>query len=158
MRTLIRLAIAVAAVGFAMPAALPEPTPAPTIRLQRRQPLGGVARSVLKKRMERHGKDMEAVLAATLALEYDEVVAGGARIADEPRLARPGSSSDTANALFPEAFFGFQDALHDQAAKLVAAAKARDDAAMAESFGHLAATCVGCHSVYLRMPGDVPSR
>ena len=156
MRTLIRLAIAVGAVGVAMPAALPEPPP--TVRLQRRQPLGGVARSVLKKRMERHGKDMEALLAATLALEYDEVIANGTRIADEPRLARPGPSTDTVNALFPEAFFGFQDALHDQAVKLVAAARLRDDAAVAEGFGHLAASCVGCHAVYLRMPGDTPSR
>jgi hypothetical protein len=155
MRTLAYLAIAVAAVGVAMPAALPEP--APTVRLQRRQPLGGVARSMLKKRMERHGKDMEALLAATLALEYDEIIANGARIAEEPRLARPGPASDTANALFPEAFFGFQDALHDQAAKVVLAAKAHDDSAVAESFGHLTATCVGCHAVYLRMPGESPS-
>jgi cytochrome c556 len=156
MRARAALALAIAAALAAGVAA--SPAPEPTVRLQRRQPLGGVARSVLKKRMARHGNDMEALLAAVLALDYDEVVAVGTRIADEPRLARPGPGSDTANALFPETFFVFQDRLHDDAARIVAAAKARDDDAVAESFGRVTATCVGCHSVYLRMPGDAPSR
>jgi cytochrome c556 len=94
---------------------------------------------------------MERVLAAVLSLDYEATVATAGGIADEPRLARPGPGTDTANALFPEKFFVFQDALHDEAARLVAAAKAQDDTALAESYGRLSSTCVACHAVYMRM-------
>jgi cytochrome c556 len=135
----------------AEPAPRPQPEP-PGLRIERRQPLTGTARSLLKKRMARHGKDMEALLSALLGLDYDETVVVAGRIADEPRLSRPGDATDTANALFPERFFVFQDALHVEAARLVAAARAHDDGDLAESFGRVSATCVGCHAVYLRMP------
>jgi hypothetical protein len=149
MRLHLVLTIAIA-VGLGAEALAPA-TPDSTIHLKRRQPLGGTARSVLKKPLARHGTDMEALLAAVLALEYDEVTAVGARLADEPRLTRPGPSADSANALFPDLFFDFQDAFHENARQVSEAAKARDDDAMARSFGHLTETCVGCHGVFMRM-------
>jgi cytochrome c556 len=112
-----------------------------------------MARSVLKKQMGRHGKDLESLLAAVVALDHDLTAAVADRIAGEPRIARPGSELGTANALFPERFFQLQDALHDEASRLAASARARDDEALGGSFGRVAATCVACHSVYVRLPG-----
>jgi cytochrome c556 len=124
------------------------------VTLQRRDALPPLARSALKKPMARHGKDLEALLTAALSLDHAQTARVAARVAAEPRIARPGDALDSVNAVFPESFFQLQDTFHERTLALGQAARAADDAAVADAFGRLTETCIACHAVYLRMGSD----
>jgi cytochrome c556 len=115
--------------------------------------LPSAARSVLKKRMERHGRDMGDLMWAVLLLDYNTTQKLAQQVATEPLLARPlsGDASEL-NALLPERFFTLQDELKTNAAALARVAPRHDPEAMAEAYGRLARTCVACHQVYLNEP------
>lgn len=116
--------------------------------------LPSAARSVLKKRMERHGRDMGELMWAVLLLDYDTTQKLAQEVATEPLLARPlrGDASEL-NSLLPERFFTLQDELKTHAAALARVAPRHEPEAMAEAYGRLARTCVACHQVYLHEPG-----
>lgn len=149
--TLAVLAITVACAG-GDEARRAEPPPPPRRALVRREPLPELARELLKKRMGRHGKDLERLTAAAVALDYDDAAASADAIAHEPRISRPEAMLDTANSLFPERFFELQDVLLVEAAALGAAARARDAEETSAAYGRLSATCVACHAVYAEAP------
>ncbi|MFZ5469106.1 MAG: cytochrome c [Myxococcota bacterium] len=109
------------------------------------------ARMVVKKKMARHGQDVSELLFAVTLLRYDQAADAAMRIASEPRFVRPivGGEGDL-NAALPERFFVLQDEARTRAQALARAAKAKDDRALAQSFGRLTETCVGCHSAYLK--------
>ena len=115
--------------------------------------LPSAARSVLKQRMERHGRDMGDLMWAVLLLDYDTTQKLARQVSTEPLLARPlsGDASEL-NALLPERFFTLQDELKTHAAALARVAPRHDPEAMAEAYGRLARTCVACHQVYLNEP------
>lgn len=112
--------------------------------------LTDLARSVLRKRMERHGKMMTNLVEGVILLQRDVVVELAATIASEPRLTRPivGGANDL-NAALPERFFVLQDELRERAQVLGAAARRSDDDALALRFADLTRTCVACHSAFL---------
>ena len=122
--------------------ALPEPDYLPQL-----------AREYLRRRMERHARDMQALISAVVLLDKDLARELATAIATEPRLARPevaGDEDDTLNKALPLRFFTLQDELRLQAQKVADAAKTDDDKALATAFGRLAETCVSCHSAYLK--------
>ena len=109
-----------------------------------------IARELLRKRMERHGRDQSRLVLAVTLLQRDVVKSIAGDIAAEPRIVRPLSEGrDDLNAALPERFFVFQDALRLRAKELVAAASTKDDVGLAKSFGQMVEICVSCHSVYL---------
>ncbi len=131
-------------------------TPKETSRpmLLRPKPLPKLARLALRNRMQNHGDDMESLLWSTLMLDYESTDGIAARMANAPTLSRPTDADlDTINAMLPPEFFGLQDQLATSIAGLRAAAKAKDDAALATQYGEITQTCIRCHSLYLRFPG-----
>lgn len=109
------------------------------------------ARNLLKARMERHGEDMTFLLPSVVLLSYRWAEGLTERIAAEPRLARPGAGdADSLNARLPERFFQLQDEVRAKAQAVSEAARARDDARLARTFGELTQTCVACHALYLQ--------
>jgi hypothetical protein len=129
------------------------PAVTPSRELKRREPLPELARDLLRTTMVSHGDNMENLQWATLMLDYESIVTLAGWIGTRPRFARaaPGQE-DTLNAALPEGFFAFQDQLRESAQALARAAEARDDAAIADAYGRMTQTCIGCHSLYLRLP------
>ncbi|NMO19798.1 cytochrome c [Pyxidicoccus fallax] len=122
--------------------------PAPSLPVPPYMPEG--ARAALRQKMERHGQAMTDLMLGVMLLQYEVAGDAAGRIVNEPRLGRPiPGGDDELNSLLPERFFTLQDELRSRAQAVEAAAKKRDDAALAESFGQLTQTCVSCHSVYL---------
>jgi len=116
------------------------------------KPFPPVARKLLDARMLRHGEDMEILLWACLSLDYEAIRITAARLAKEPRLSRPSDGPlNPLTAILPDKFFDHQDAFYEHAGALFRAARAKDDEAIAASYGQLATTCVGCHALYLRI-------
>lgn len=112
--------------------------------------LSPLARSLLKKRMESHGKDMLALTRAVLLLERDNAKRLATQVAEEPRLSRPiVGGADDLNAALPERFFALQDELRLKAKAVAEAATKPDDVALGARTGELMQTCVTCHSNYL---------
>lgn len=113
--------------------------------------LSEAARTLLRKKMERHGLDAKELMFGVTLLRYDVAEGAAQRIASEPRLVRPtpGGEDDPIAAL-PERFFVLQDEARMRAQAVAAAAGKHDDKALAESYGLLVQTCVSCHSVYLK--------
>lgn len=108
------------------------------------------ARSLLRKKMERHGQDAKDLVFGVTLLQYDIAQAAARRIASEPRFVRPiVGGEDDLNALLPERFFVLQDESRTRAQAVATAAEKKDDKALAESYGRLVETCVACHSAYL---------
>jgi cytochrome c556 len=124
----------------------------PSGDLERTDDLPGAARQALHEPMRRHAENMEVLLRAALMLDYAGTAAIADRILDEPRVSRAPGDPDAVNAAFPPEFFRLQDQLYSAATELAAAARQRDDAALAGAFARLSRTCVSCHSIYLRMP------
>ncbi len=124
--------------------AAPEPTlPTPEY-------LPPLARAVLHKRMQRHGRDQSRLVLAVTLLQRDVVKSIASDLAAEPRLVRPmAESRDELNSSLPERFFVLQDALRLRAKDLADAANRKDDVQLAKSFGQLVEICVSCHSSYL---------
>lgn len=112
--------------------------------------LSPLARGLLHKRMQRHGRDQSRLVLAVTLLQRDVVKSIANDIAAEPRIVRPiAEGQDDLNAQLPERFFVLQDALQLRAKDLVTAAAKKDDASMAKSFGQFVEICVNCHSAYL---------
>ncbi|HEX2573149.1 MAG TPA: cytochrome c [Polyangia bacterium] len=147
------LLIIVMAVAIGVHNASARPTEAQR-HLPTPEHLPSAARSILKKRMERHGRDMGELMWAVLLLDYDTTQKLAQQVATEPLLARPlaGDASEL-NSLLPERFFTLQDELKSNAATLARVAPQRDPEAMADAYGRLAHTCVACHQTYLHEPG-----
>ena len=141
----------------AAPAASGDEAPAvtPSRELKRQEPLPELARDLLRTTMVSHGENMENLQWATLMLDYESIETLAGWIGTRPRFARAGAGQeDTVNYALPEGFFAFQDQLRESAQALARAAEARDDAAIASAYGRMTQTCIGCHSLYLRLPSD----
>jgi len=124
-------------------------------RLPEPAAISPLARQIIRQRMDRHGDQLELLLAAVLMLNRPLVETLASDIAATPKLANLGGADGALlNATLPPRFFALQDQLGSQAKRLAEAARTRSDPAMAAAFGELTATCVKCHSVYL---GDSPS-
>lgn len=109
------------------------------------------ARTLLRKKMGRHGLDARELMFGVTLLRHDVARAAAQRIASEPRLVRPeAGAEDDPSTFLPERFFVLQDEVRMRAQAVAAAAEKRDDKALAESYGLLVQTCVSCHSVYLK--------
>lgn len=112
--------------------------------------LSDLARQILRRRMERHGRDATHLMTAVVLLKRDTVQALAQALAGEPRIVRPlPDSRDDLNAALPERFFVLQDELRDRARTLGEAAKSRSDRELGEAFSALTQTCVACHSTFL---------
>lgn len=112
--------------------------------------LGPVARSLLKRRMARHGRDMLELVQSVLLLDRDTAGRLATQVAEEPRLTRPiAGGEDDLNASLPERFFIVQDELRLKAKAVAEAARKGDDVSLAARTGELMQTCVSCHSTYL---------
>ncbi len=112
-----------------------------------------LARAVLHKAMQRHGRDQSRLVLAVTLLQRNLVKSIASEIAAEPRLVRPlGEGRDELNSALPERFFVLQDSLRLRAKELAQAAEKKDDVGLARTFGQLVETCVSCHSAYLDQP------
>ncbi len=109
-----------------------------------------LAREFLRRRMQRHGRDMQELLFAVVLLQREVARDTATRIAEEPRLARPEiADEDILNKALPPRFFVLQDELRDRAKAVAEAARKGDDKQLGAAWSRLAETCVSCHSVYL---------
>lgn len=117
--------------------------------------LSPLARSLLKRRMERHGSDMLRLVQSVLFLDRAQTQRLAAEIAAEPRLTRPmPGEEDDLNRSLPERFFVLQDELRLKAKELAAQTPSADDVALSQRLGDLMETCVSCHSAYLEPKTD----
>jgi hypothetical protein len=148
--TLIGSAILATTVGAAL-FLRPRPT-AHEERLAEPSGIPPAARAVLRTKMRRHDLQMQAMLSRVVLLDDDGIARAAGEIYDEPALGRP-VAGDELNQLLPDRFFQLQDELKAHAKQLVIASQAHDRAGVAEAFGALARTCVGCHDVYLHETG-----
>jgi len=124
-------------------------------KLLRDKPFPLEARKILNARMQQHAANMEQLLWSALVLDYPSIEKSAEGIASAPKILRPTAGpQDPLNSLLPERFFDLQDQLYANAGKLAIAAKQRDDKAIAASFSALGATCMSCHSLYLRIDAD----
>ncbi len=132
----------------------PEVTPArPHPHLSKPAYLPASARALLTERMNHHGHAMSDLMWAVLFLDHEATKQIAHDISQEPRLARP-IHRDAAelNSQLPPQFFDYQDQLLVSAKKVKAAAESKDDQAISKAFSELSATCIGCHSSYLKDP------
>ncbi|MFO0594409.1 MAG: hypothetical protein U0228_03875 [Myxococcaceae bacterium] len=120
--------------------------------------LSPVARGLLKRRMERHSKDMLQLVQSVLLLDRDAAGRLATDVAEEPRLTRPiAGGEDDLNASLPERFFVLQDDLRIKAKAVAEAAAKSDDVSLATRTGELMQVCVTCHSTYLEPTKDAPA-
>jgi cytochrome c' len=126
-------------------------SPGPEMATPQRIP--PAASSVIRSKMRRHGEQMRTLVSHVVVLDYDGMARAAGEIFDEPALARP-IAGDELNGLLPPRFFDLQDAMRAQARSLVDAAAQRNSKAVADSFGALAKSCIGCHDAYLTGSSD----
>jgi hypothetical protein len=138
------LACAIGAAVFLRPSRSIPPGP----ELAAPEHIPPAARAVIASKMRRHAQQLPALVSAVVVLDYDGVARTAGEIFDEPQMARP-VTGDELNGLLPERFFVLQDGLRAEARQVVEAAARRDSAGLADAFGALTKTCVGCHDVYL---------
>lgn len=146
---LVALSIFSTGAGAGEPKAAP---PAKTMKKGLEAPgyLNATARGLLKRRMERHGKDMLQLVQSVLLLDRDTARRIATDVAEEPRLTRPiAGGEDDLNTSLPERFFVLQDELRLKAKAVAEVAGKSDDVALAARTGELMQTCVSCHSTYL---------
>lgn len=118
--------------------------------LGRPEYLSDLARQILRRRMERHGRDMIHLMTGVVLLRREVVQTIAQELSREPRITRPlPDARDELNSALPEKFFVLQDELRDRAKALEEAAKGRNDKELGESFARLTQTCVACHSAFL---------
>jgi hypothetical protein len=113
----------------------------------------GMARAVIRSRMQRHGEQLGALVSRVVLLDYEGAARTAGEIYDEPTLARP-LTGDELNGVLPERFFLLQDDLRGGARRLVTAAARRDSAQLAGELGALTKTCLACHDLYLHGEPD----
>jgi hypothetical protein len=159
MKTRLLAAVLVLAVqpGLADSGKPAKKEPPPTLKKGLGAPgyLSPIARQLLKRRMERHGKDMLNLVQAVLLLDRDGAKQLATDVAEEPRLTRPiAGGEEDLNASLPERFFVLQDELRVKAKTVAEAASKMDDVALAARTGELMQTCVTCHSTYLEPKQD----
>jgi hypothetical protein len=118
-------------------------------------PLSELARQLLRRRMERHGKDMTQLMTGVVLLKREVVRTLAAGISSEPRIVRPlPDAKDELNASLPERFFVLQDELRERAKNVAERAQKGSDKELGESFALLTQTCVACHSAFLKKTDD----
>lgn len=151
MRALILSAL-VAATAVAQPAPQAKPPPRPAATAEA-APLSDLVRKLLRRRMERHGRDLGMLAQAVVLLQLDVVQELAQGVAKEPRITRPTpDATDELNTQLPERFFVLQDELRDRAKQLATAAQARDPNGTVTTYGAMLQTCVTCHTTFLRGP------
>jgi hypothetical protein len=140
-----------------------QPKPTPPRELPRADSLGrpdylsDLARQILRRRMERHGREMIHLMTGVVLLRREVVQSIAQEISKEPRITRPlPDSRDELNSALPEKFFVLQDELRERAKGLEEVAKGRNDKELAESFARLTQTCVSCHSAFLAPKSTEP--
>lgn len=117
----------------------------------RAEVLAPLARSLLHRKMERHGNDMVRLVIAVTLLQRDKVQLFANDIANEPRLTRPmPGEEDAINAALPEKLFVLQDELRSRAKTLAEASRTASDETVAGDLGLMMQTCVSCHSAFLQ--------
>jgi cytochrome c556 len=122
---------------------------APPERLRPPDPFPEAAREVLKTHMASHARDMSALVSDIMLLRYDQIRAGGERIAGDASLSRPlANDASELNSALPEKFFLYQDNLRLEAKTLAEAASRQQPFDVADSYGRLAQVCVRCHAAY----------
>jgi cytochrome c553 len=127
-----------------------EKKPAPPPKKDEAPQLSELARQLLRRRMERHGRDLNQLASAVVLLKRDVVAANAQAIVSEPRIVRPlPDARDELNSALPERFFVLQDELRERAKALADTTRAADDKALAESYGRMITTCVACHALFL---------
>ena len=120
----------------------PEPMPADVV------PTDG--RSVVQRRMNRHGADlMELTLAVTL-LQRKTIDEVSLRISSDTGLgvAAPGATETQAQRNFRY----LDSVLRERTAALAKASRDGDNQALATAFGSMMQVCISCHSLYLNQP------
>lgn len=155
-KTLMRPLILAVVVLSLSPALADEKSPRkerkpPVEKVEKAPPiLNELARQLLRRRMERHGRDLNQLTNGVVLLRRDVVLAIAQTISSEPRITRPlPDTRDELNSALPERFFVLQDELRERAKALAEAAKNRDDGAVAEAYGRTIQTCVTCHVSFL---------
>ena len=128
----------------------PPPTSDKARSRLKRKPLPKIARKILTRDMQEHGEAMESLLWAALMLDYESVQLLATSLANAPRIAKPSQGDQTLNEVFPQRYFELQEQKFRLVVALSAAAKAKDDTAIANQYAELAKTCVNCHSVFLQ--------
>lgn len=129
-----------------------DPKPVAEKNEKREKPpvLSELARQLLRRRMERHGRDLHQLATGVVLLRREVVIALAQTISTEPRITRPlPDTRDELNSALPERFFVLQDEVRERAKALAEAAKSRDDAAVADAYGRTIQTCVACHVSFL---------
>jgi hypothetical protein len=117
--------------------------------------LSELARQLLRRRMERHGKELSQLLMAVVLLRREVVEPLARDVAAEPRIVRPlPGDQDELNAALPERFFVLQDELRARAKELAEASKTKKDKELAEALARLTQVCVSCHSAFLEPRRD----
>ena len=138
------LAGAIAVLLFLRPTRTISPGP----ELTTPQRIPPAVSAIVRSKMRRHGEQMRTLVSRVVVLDYDGTARAAGEIFDEPALARP-IAGDELNGLLPARFFDLQDAMRAQARVMVDAAARRNSKAVADSFGALAKSCIGCHDAYL---------
>jgi hypothetical protein len=117
--------------------------------------LSELARQILRRRMDRHGRDLHQLTTSVVLLRRDVARTLAEAIATEPRIVRPlPDSRDELNTALPERFFVLQDELRERAKSLAEAAKKGSDRELGETFSRMMQTCVACHSAFLNPKAD----
>lgn len=119
--------------------------------------LSDLARQILRRRMERHGRDMLHLMTGVVLLRREVVQTIAQELSREPRITRPlPDARDELNSALPEKFFVLQDELRDRAKALEESARGKSDKELADAFARLTQTCVACHSAFLAPKGTEP--
>lgn len=141
----------VGALAVAACAAAPgRPAPATRARLAEPERLSGVARSLVRERMARHGEQMTWLVLSTVLLDYSLAEETAHDVVAEPRLAKPTAwGGDTVNAALPARFLALDDEMARRAQVVLTAARASDHEGLRRAVGGLTETCVACHASYL---------
>ncbi len=107
-------------------------------------------RSVVQRRMSKHGASlMELTLAVTL-LQRKTIAEAATRIGSDTGLpVMPPSATETQ----AQRNFRYLEAvLRERTATLAKASSTGDNAALATAFGNMMQACISCHSLYLHQP------
>jgi hypothetical protein len=110
----------------------------------------GDGRSVVQRRMNRHGGElMELTLAVTL-LQRKTIDEAATQIGLDTGLpAMPAGAAETASQ---RNFRYLESILRERTATLAKASRTGDNAALATAFGDMMQVCIACHSLYLNQP------
>ena len=121
MRPLVSVVLVLLALCAAADEKKPKPAPSPPVvakeparddTLGRPDYLSDLARQILRRRMERHGRDMLHLMTGVVLLRREVVQTIAQELAREPRITRPlPDARDELNSALPEKFFLLQDEL-----------------------------------------------